>query len=328
MKYFQYFLLAQRSLPPRLVARSSQPFPFVGIEPIFIKKHTLCLFSNPLRLFSVFPYPTTSFTSEQLERVYFEKLGNPDTIESFDVLNEWLDSGSDIVASTKESIHDSNEEQTAENRSKSENIVEIYRKPEQQQPLFNSILKPPLSPNDHQKSKQQVMEQPSQQYIYIGWETGKDNALGGNIEKRFQLYHEKLKEDNRAARLRAEDKKKREEKRNQRALLKAILECISKKSRERKSKVSLPLGPKPPTIPAAVLLSQVFVRAPMPSSSNQPIMVKSDLGLIAMIRVSLRPHLVSVSEKPHVQPVSLEMRDGIELNNGNQSEEEDNWKSR
>uniref|UniRef100_A0A914LRL5 Uncharacterized protein n=1 Tax=Meloidogyne incognita TaxID=6306 RepID=A0A914LRL5_MELIC len=139
------------------------------------------------------------------------------------------------------------------------------------------------------------MQQPPQQQT-IGLETGKDNALGGNTKERFQINHEKLK-DNQAARRRAEDKKIREDESNeQRALLKAILECISKKSRERKSKVSLPLGPKPPTIPAAVLLSQVFVRAPMPSSSNQPIMVKSDLGLIAMIRVSLRPHLVSASK--------------------------------
>uniref|UniRef100_A0A914NI52 CCHC-type domain-containing protein n=1 Tax=Meloidogyne incognita TaxID=6306 RepID=A0A914NI52_MELIC len=332
-KCFPCFLLAQRSLLPRLVARSIQPFPVVAIEPNFIKRHTLCLFPNPSRLFSVFPYPTTSFTLEifatakqqstkeeakyKQQEAYCKKLGNPVTIEDFD-MSEWLDSGSDMLASTNESI-----------TSKAQKIVESDKRPEQQQPQFNSILNPPHAPNkvDHQKSEQQVMQQPPQQQT-IGLETGKDNALGGNTKERFQINHEKLK-DNQAARCRAEDKKIREDESNeQRALLKAILECISKKSRERKSKVSLPLGPKPPTIPAAVLLSQVFVRVPMPSSSNQPIMVKSDLGLIAMIRVSLRPHLVSASEEPHVQPVSLEMRDGIELNNDNQSEEEDNWKSR
>nr|CAD2200863.1 unnamed protein product [Meloidogyne enterolobii] len=332
-KCFPCFLLAQRSLLPRLVARSIQPFPVVAIEPNFIKRHTPCLFPNPSRLFSVFPYPTTSFTSEifatakqqstkeeakyKQQEAYCKKLDNPVTIEDFD-LSEWLDSGSDMLASTNESI-----------TSKAQKIVESDKRPEQQQPQFNSILNPPHAPNkvDHQKSEQQVMQQPPQQQT-IGLETGKDNALGGNTKEKFKLNHEKLK-DNRATRRRAEDKKIREDESNeQRALLKAILECISKKSRERKSKVSLPLGPKPPTIPAAVLLSQVFVRVPMPSSSNQPIMVKSDLGLIAMIRVSLRPHLVSASEEPHVQPVSLEMRDGIELNNDNQSEEEDNWKSR
>nr|CAD2187823.1 unnamed protein product [Meloidogyne enterolobii] len=332
-KGFPCFLLAQRSLLPRLVARSIQPFPVVAIEPNFIKRHTPCLFPNPSRLFSVFPYPTTSFTSEifvtakqqstkeeakyKQQEAYCKKLGNPVTIEDFD-LSEWLDSGSDMLASTNESI-----------TSKRLKIVESDKRPEQQQPQFNSILNPPHAPNkvDHQKSEQQVMQQPPQQQT-IGLETGKDNALGGNTKERFQINHEKLK-DNQAARRRAEDKKIREDESNeQRALLKAILECISKKSRERKSKVSLPLGPKPPTIPAAVLLSQVFVRVPMPSSSNQPIMVKSDLGLIAMIRVSLRPHLVSASEEPHVQPVSLGMRDGIELNNVNQSEEEDNLKSR
>nr|CAD2132823.1 unnamed protein product [Meloidogyne enterolobii] len=332
-KCFPCFLLAQRSLLLRLVARSIQPFPVVAIEPNFIKRHTPCLFPNPSRLFSVFPYPTTSFTSEifvtakqqstkeeakyKQQEAYCKKLGNPVTIEDFD-LSEWLDSGSDMLASTNESI-----------TSKAQKIVESDKRPEQQQPQFNSILNPPHAPNkvDHQKSEQQVMQQPPQQQT-IGLETGKDNALGGNTKERFQINHEKLK-DNQAARRRAEDKKIREDESNeQRALLKAILECISKKSRDRKSKVSLPLGSKPPTIPAAVLLSQVFVRAPMPSSSNQPIMVKSDLGLIVMIRVSLRPHLVSASEKPHVQPVSLEMRDEIELNNGNQSEEEDNWKSR
>nr|CAD2177772.1 unnamed protein product [Meloidogyne enterolobii] len=332
-KCFPCFLLAQRSLLPRLVARSIQPFPVVAIEPNFIKRHTFCLFPNPSRLFSVFPYPTTSFTLEifatakqqstkeeakyKQQEAYCKKLGNPVTIEDFD-LSEWLDSGSDMLASTNESI-----------TSKRLKIVESDKRPEQQQPQFNSILNPPHAPNkvDHQKSEQQVMQQPPQQQT-IGLETGKDNALGGNTKERFQINHEKLK-DNQAARRRAEDKKIREDESNeQRALLKAILECISKKSRERKSKVSLPLGPKPPTIPAAVLLSQVFVRAPMPSSSNQPIMVKSDLGLIAMIRVSLRPHLVSASEEPHVQPVSLGMRDGIELNNVNQSEEEDNLKSR
>uniref|UniRef100_A0A914NN89 CCHC-type domain-containing protein n=1 Tax=Meloidogyne incognita TaxID=6306 RepID=A0A914NN89_MELIC len=262
-KCFPCFLLAQRSLLPRLVARSIQPFPVVAIEPNFIKRHTPCLFPNPSRLFSVFPYPTTSFTSEifatakqqstkeeakyKQQEAYCKKLDNPVTIEDFD-LSEWLDSGSDMLASTNESI-----------TSKAQKIVESDKRPEQQQPQFNSILNPPHAPNkvDHQKSEQQVMQQPPQQQT-IGLET----------------------------------------------------------------------GPKPPTIPAAVLLSQVFVRVPMPSSSNQPIMVKSDLGLIAMIRVSLRPHLVSASEEPHVQPVSLEMRDGIELNNDNQSEEEDNWKSR
>uniref|UniRef100_A0A914NIF9 CCHC-type domain-containing protein n=1 Tax=Meloidogyne incognita TaxID=6306 RepID=A0A914NIF9_MELIC len=118
-KYFQCFLLAQHSLPPRLVARSIQPFPFVAIEPNFIKRHTLCLFPNPSRLFSVSPYPTTSFTSEifatakqqstkeeakyKQQEAYCKKLGNPVTIEDFD-LSEWLDSGSDMLASTNESI--------------------------------------------------------------------------------------------------------------------------------------------------------------------------------------------------------------------------------
>nr|CAD2162710.1 unnamed protein product [Meloidogyne enterolobii] len=182
-KYFQCFLLAQHSLPPRLVARSIQPFPFVAIEPNFIKRHTLCLFPNPSRLFSVSPYPTTSFTSEifatakqqstkeeakyKQQEAYCKKLGNPVTIEDFD-LSEWLDSGSDMLASTNESI-----------TSKRLKIVESDKRPEQQQPQFNSILNPPHAPNkvDHQKSEQQVMQQPPQQQT-IGLETGKDNALG------------------------------------------------------------------------------------------------------------------------------------------------------
>nr|CAD2180042.1 unnamed protein product [Meloidogyne enterolobii] len=183
-KYIQCFLLAQRRLPPRLVARSIQPFSVVAIEP------TLCLFPNSSQLSSVFPYPTTAFTSIQL--AYFRKLGNPVTIENFDLMSEWLDSGSDILASTKESILDFNQEQQADNASKRKKIVESDKRPEQQQPLFYFILNPLHAPNnvDNQKSEHQVMEQSSQQHI--GWETGKDNALGGNMKERLEIRQERL----------------------------------------------------------------------------------------------------------------------------------------
>nr|CAD2188073.1 unnamed protein product [Meloidogyne enterolobii] len=314
------FLPAQRSLSQRLVARSIQPFSVVAVEPIFIKRHTLCLFPNPSRLFSVFPYPiTTSFTSEQRERVYFGKLGKPDTIEDFDFMSEWLDSGSDIVSTTKESVWKFKEKKTSENTSKSEKIMEIDKRPEQQQPQFNSILNPQPAPNkvDHQKSEQQTMEQQNLQQQNIGLETGKDNALWGNKEKtsekldfEFMLQRKHRKEYERSTRRKAEVN-----------------------PTEIESNETLSSGPKPPTIPAAVLLSQVYFRAPVPSSSKpshygrkRPWPYSND-----QIISKVTPYFFIRSgcrKEPHVRPVSLGMRDGIKLNNGNQSEEEDNLKSR
>uniref|UniRef100_A0A914MRM7 Uncharacterized protein n=1 Tax=Meloidogyne incognita TaxID=6306 RepID=A0A914MRM7_MELIC len=282
-KFFPCFLPAQRSLPPRLLARSIQPFSVVATEPIFIKKHTLCLFPNPSRLFSVFPYPTTSFTSGQQERVYFGKLGTPDTSEDFDLMSEWLDSGSDILASTKESILDFNQEQQADNASKRKKIVESDKRPEQQQPLFYSILNPLHAPNkvDHQKSEQQVMEQLSQQHI--GWETGKDNALGGNMKERLEIRQERLdlellrrrgrwKKDERATRRRAETN-----------------------PTEIKVKETSPPGPKPPQCQPLPHSTNYKTMSQCTLAPNYPIMVERDLGFIAMIRVFLRPHLVSAS---------------------------------
>nr|CAD2168778.1 unnamed protein product [Meloidogyne enterolobii] len=275
-KFFPCFLPAQRSLPPRLVARSIQPFSVVAIEP------TLCLFPNPSRLFSVFPYPTTSFTSEQRETAYFGKLDKPAS-EDFDLMSEWLDSGSDILASTKESILDFNQEQQADNASKSEKIVENDKRPEQQQPLFYFILNPLHAPNnvDNQKSEHQVMEQSSQQHI--GWETGKDNALGGNIEEKLEIRQERLdlellrrrgrwKKDERPTRRRAEAN-----------------------PTEIKSEEPSPPGPKPPQCQPLPHSTSYKTVPQYTLATNQPIMVESDLGLIAMIRVFLRPHLVSAS---------------------------------
>jgi len=84
-------------------------------------------------------------------------------MEDFDLISEWLDSGSDF-----------NQEQQADNASKRNKIVEIDKRPEQHQPPFYSILNPLPAPNkvDHQKRKQ-LMQQPSQQQN-IGLETGKD----------------------------------------------------------------------------------------------------------------------------------------------------------
>ncbi|CAK5105096.1 unnamed protein product [Meloidogyne enterolobii] len=68
--------------------------------------------------------------------------------------------------------------------------MEIDKRPEQQQPQFNSILNPQPAPNkvDHQKSEQQTMEQQNLQQQNIGLETGKDNALE-NTEKNMKDLH-------------------------------------------------------------------------------------------------------------------------------------------
>ncbi|CAK5044833.1 unnamed protein product [Meloidogyne enterolobii] len=152
------------------------------------------------------------------------------------------------------------------------------------------------------------MEQSSQQHI--GWETGKDNALGGNIEEKL----EKKPELNFELTLQRKHRNEYERPTRRRA---------EANPTEIKSEEPSPPGPKPPQCQPLPHSTSYKTVPQYTLATNQPIMVESDLGLTAMIRASLRPHLVSASavdieKTPHVQPVSFGMRDGIELNDGNQ----------
>ncbi|CAK5087969.1 unnamed protein product [Meloidogyne enterolobii] len=274
-----------------------------AIEPTFVENHDFCLSPHPSRFFSVFPYlmtanfnlesfkmskqPSTKEARElrkQREKAYCQQLGKPVTLEDFDLMNEWLDTGSEIVPTTNESILDFNEEQPAENTLNYEKIVE-QQPPTEQQPFY-SILNPPPAPptttnKDNHQGEKHVLQQQAQKQP-VGLETGKINALGGDEEENLKEKQEKLnlelmrqrerrKDQERSERRKAEakaEKRREEERQEHRALMKAILESLGKKPTETKSNETLLPGPKPQAAPAAVPLSHVQVRAPVPPSSQ------------------------------------------------------------
>nr|CAD2161750.1 unnamed protein product [Meloidogyne enterolobii] len=274
----------------------------MAIEPILVENRNFCLSPHPSRFFSVSPYliqanlsfenymskqPSTKEARElrkQREKAYCEQLGKPVTLEDFDLMNEWLDTGSDIIPITNESVLDFNEDQPAENTLKNEKISNVATPPEQQP--FYSILNPPPAPptttnKDNNQSEKPALQQKLQKQP-VGLETGKINALGGDEEENLKEKQEKLnlelmrqrerrKDQERSERRKAEakaEKRREEERQEHRALMKAILESLGKKPTETKSNETLLPGPKPQAAPAAVPLSQIHVPASVPPSSQ------------------------------------------------------------
>uniref|UniRef100_A0A914M8L7 Phlebovirus glycoprotein G2 fusion domain-containing protein n=1 Tax=Meloidogyne incognita TaxID=6306 RepID=A0A914M8L7_MELIC len=249
----------------------------MAIEPILVENRNFCLSPHPSRFFSVSPYliqanlsfenymskqPSTKEARElrkQREKAYCEQLGKPVTLEDFDLMNEWLDTGSDIIPITNESVLDFNEDQPAENTLKNEKISNVATPPEQQP--FYSILNPPPAPptttnKDNNQSEKPALQQKLQK-----------QPVG--LETEFLRQRERRKDQERSERRKAEakaEKRREEERQEHRALMKAILESLGKKPVEIASKEILLPGPKPQETPAAVPLSQIHVQASVPPS--------------------------------------------------------------